>query len=204
VASLLFWGLVFFVAPMLFYSPGYIIQSYADWYISLTEKNLINTSLTGSTDISVMGMFRRIFQNPDIPNTPFIAFAIMIFGLIYLRIKQFSSNTFRLYFLASVLLFTVLFSSGAESPTFIIAFCGVALWFVLQPKPYSRVALFLIIFAMILTSFSPSDLFPAYLREHYVKHYSLKALPCFIILLIIWFKLLKTDFHQEELNTQKV
>ena len=38
---------------------------------------------------------------------------------------------------------------------------------------------------MLLTSFSPSDLFPKFTRETYVKPYALKALPC----VLIWFQI---------------
>ncbi|MFI5222133.1 MAG: glycosyltransferase family 87 protein, partial [Bacteroidia bacterium] len=196
IGSMAFWFVVFFAVPMLFFSPGFILQSYLDWYHSLIEKNQLNVTQTWGTDISVMGMARRLFQNPNIPNTPFLLAAIGIFGLIYLRIKQYAYLSFRLLILCAVLLFVVLFSTGAESPTFIIAFAGVALWFVLQPRPYNRTAWFLLIFALIITSFSPSDLFSQYVRDHYIKQYSLKALPCFVILLFIWNDLLRRDFSK--------
>jgi hypothetical protein len=99
-------------------------------------------------------------------------------------------------FLASILLFTVLFSSGAESPTFIIAFVGVSLWFVMQPDPYKITPIVLIVFALIITSFSPSDLFPKFIRENYISKYSLKALPCLLILIFIWNALLRYDFSK--------
>lgn len=41
------------------------------------------------------------------------------------------------------------------------------------------------VFAFILTSMSPSDLFPAFIRKNYVQPYALKALPC----VLVWFKL---------------
>jgi hypothetical protein len=62
--------------------------------------------------------------------------------------------------LASVLIFTVIFSSGSESPTYIIAFAGVSIWFMIQEFPGSKGILFLFVFAFLLTSMSPSDLFP--------------------------------------------
>jgi Glycosyltransferase family 87 len=196
IGSLLFWAVIFFIAPMIVFSPHYIIQSYQDWYVALVEKNQINTSLSGSTDISVMGMVRRLFRDPSIPNTPFILVGITFFGIIYLRITEYKHVVFRLLFLASVLLFTVLFSSGAESPTFIIAFVGVSLWFVLQPQPFKTTSIVLIIFALLITSFSPSDLFPQFIRDNYIKQYSLKALPCLIILIFIWNALLRYDFSK--------
>ena len=55
-------------------------------------------------------------------------------------------------------MFVVLFSTGSESSTYIIAFVGVALWFVAVPWKRSRWDIALMIFAFILTSLSPSDL----------------------------------------------
>lgn len=198
IGSLLFWGVVFFIAPMIFFSPEYILQSYQDWYVALVEKNQINTSLSGSTDISVMGMVRRISGDPSIPNSPFILAGMLIFGLIYLRIKEYKHLAFRLLFLASILLFTVLYSSGAESPTYIIAFIGVSIWFVMQPKPYTLTPIVLILFALIITSLSPSDLFPRFIRDNYIRQYSLKGLPCFLILIFIWNALLRFDFSKKK------
>ena len=186
---------------MIFFSPEYILQSYQDWYVALVEKNQINTSLSGSTDISVMGMVRRISGDPSIPNSPFILGGMLIFGLIYLRMTQYKHLAFRLLFLASILLFTVLFSSGAESPTYIIAFIGVSIWFVMQPKPYTLTPIVLILFALIITSLSPSDLFPRFIRDNYIRQYSLKGLPCFLILIFIWNALLRFDFSKNKSET---
>jgi len=72
----------------------------------------------------------------------------------------------------------------------------VSLWFVIQPQPYKTIPIVLIIFALIITSFSPSDLFPQFIRENYIKQYSLKALPCLIILIFIWNALLRYDFSK--------
>jgi hypothetical protein len=88
---------------------------------------------------------------------------------------------FRLLLLSSVLIFTVIFSTASESPTYIIAFMGFALWFVLYPKA-NYWQLVILVLTLAVSSFSPSDLFPAYLRERFVKPYALKALP----LVVVW------------------
>ena len=204
IISCIFWSLVFFLLPMVFFSPTYILHSYAEWYESLAEKNVLNATLTSYQDISIMGMARRIFQNASIPNLPFIAVGLVLFGLPYLRFKQYKHEAFRMMLLASTLLFTVLFSSGSESPTYIIAFVGVAIWFTLQPTPHKKWHIVLLIFALILTSFSPSDLFPKFIRDEYVKQYALKALPCFLIWISIILDMLKNDFSNYPSNNQSV
>lgn len=185
IAALFLWAVLLFVLPMAISSPEFIVKSYAEWFASLVHKNDLNSSLTSMQDISVMGMFRRVLHNPNLSNLPFLVVGLLIFGLPYLRFNLYSNLKFQLLLLSSVLIFTVIFSSGSESPTYIIAFMGVAIWFVIQKKPLTNLNLFLLIFALILTSLSPSDLIPKYIRVHFIRPYALKALPC----VLIWIKI---------------
>ena len=191
IGSLILWSIVFFCLPMLLSSPEYIVQTYKEWYERLVLKNADNTNFTSYQDICLMGMVRRIFNDHTISNIPFLIGGIVTFGLQYLRYKEFKNQTFRLAILASTLIFTVIFSTGSESPTYIIAFVGVAIWFVIQPKPVSQLYIGLFIFALILTSLSPSDLIPTYLKENYIRPYALKALPCVLIWIVLVYDILK-------------
>lgn len=196
--NFIIWGLisisVLLILPALISSPEFIIKSYTDWYISLTEKNMHNVSLTSMQDISLMGIVRRVMQDASIPNLPFLVGGLFLFFLPYTRISQYQYTSFRLMLLSSVLIFTVIFSSGSESPTYIIAFAGVSIWFMIQPSQKSKGVLFLFLFAFLLTSLSPSDLFPRYIRNEFIKPYSLKALPCVIIWFTIVYQMLVVDF----------
>lgn len=198
-----FWAVVMLTTPMLFFSPAYILQCYQDWYTSLTDKQLLNASLSSMQDISVMGMARRISGNVALPNLPFILGGLVLFALPYLRVKYYQSEIFKLLFLASTLIFAVIFSNSSESPTYIIAFTGVAIWFVVQDRPVKPWVIFLFVFALLLTSFSPSDLFPRYLKETYVKPYSLKALPCIVIWLVIIYQLMVKKFILKPTNAHE-
>ncbi|MEH3113053.1 glycosyltransferase family 87 protein [Pedobacter terrae] len=186
--------LVLFVLPMLISSPSFVIQSYTDWYHSLAHKNDLNASLTSFQDISLMGIVRRTTGNINISNAPFLLAGLTLFGLPYLRINQYKHLGFRLMLLASTLIFTVIFSSGSESPTYIIAFAGVAIWFMVQQKPKKGWVIALFVFAFILTSLSPTDIFPRPVKE-FIRLYSLKALPCVIIWLTIIYQMMKEDFE---------
>jgi hypothetical protein len=199
ISGLIFWSAVAFSIPMLFSSPAYILQTYKDWFVAITEKNRMNTTLITDQDICLMGMVRRISGNNSIPNWPFLGAGVILFALPYLRIKQYKEPVFRLLLLSSTLIFTVIFSTSSESPTYIIAFTGVAIWFVTQKKPLKAWQVVLFVFAMALTSFSPSDLFPKFIRNEFIKPYSLKALPCVLIWLAITYQLLTSDFRN---NTQ--
>lgn len=184
ILALLGWALVMFVAPMAISSPDYIISQYIGWWESLSAKNAENI-FSGGQNISLLGMVRKISQCASYSDIWLILGGIFLFGLPYLRIGQYKNTAFRYALLASVLMFVVLFSTGSESSTYIIAFIGVAIWYWSAPWKRSKWDIALMVFAFILTSFSPSDLFPAYLRKEFVQPYALKALPC----ALIWFKL---------------
>jgi hypothetical protein len=185
---------ILIILPAALSSADFVFKSYADWYSSLAEKNMQNASLTSMQDISIMGIARRITQDASIPNLPFLAGGLLLFLLPYTRIGQYQHPEFRLMLLSSVLIFTVIFSSGSESPTYIIAFAGVAIWFMIQPSPKNKGIIFLFVFALLLTSMSPSDLFPKFIRDQYVRPYSLKALPCVFIWFAIIYQMLTVDF----------
>jgi hypothetical protein len=48
--------------------------------------------------------------------------------------------------------------------------------------------------------FSPSDLFPKYIRLNYVQPYKLKALPC----VLIWFKIVYETVFREFGEPKKI
>jgi hypothetical protein len=185
ILSMVFWSVVLFLLPMLISSPSYIIQTYHDWYGDLVQKNLSNIG-PSLQDISLMGLIRNIFNYRQLSNVTVIIPGIILFGAWYARIKYYKVIPYQLLLLASTLIFVIIFSSSSESPTYIIAVAGVGIWFMNLNKPVSRLEIFFLVFALILTVFSPSDLFPRSIRLNYVQPYKLKALPC----VLIWFKII--------------
>jgi hypothetical protein len=192
-AGIIFWSAVLFVLPMIISSPPFIIQTYHDWYKDLIHKNDMNI-ISIREDVSVMGMIRKIAY-PKLINGVVLIPGILLFLLSYLRTTCFRNLNYQLLIVASTLIFTVIFSTGSESPTYIIAFVGVAIWYINIDKPASWLDIGLLVFALILTSLSPSDLFPKYLRTNYVEPYALKALPCFIIWIKIIYETLARKFN---------
>ena len=173
------WAIILFAIPMLFAPPEYVIGQYKAWYINLIEKNQAN-ELSAGQDISVMGMIRRIFHQGQWSNIPFLISGLILFFLPYLRIKQYPNRIFQLSILSSVLLFTVLFSTGSEPNTYLIAILGAIIWFVIQPRPFTVQQWAIIIFVFLFSCMPPSDLFPRWLYRQYIQPYSLMALPCLV------------------------
>jgi hypothetical protein len=189
-------AVLFFALPMTYSSPKFVIQCYSDWFHSIVEKNSENQVLGNMQDISLMGFFRRILGDASISNLVFLAAGLPLFAAPYIRIKEYKNYAFQLMILASTLLFLVLFSSSSESPTYIIAVVGVLIWFFLQ-KERSPLIIGLLIFVIIFTCFSTSDLFPKFVKENYIKKYSLKAVPCIVIWLRVTYELLTKNFEKD-------
>ncbi|MBO6234570.1 MAG: DUF2029 domain-containing protein [Prevotella sp.] len=188
--SFFVWSIMLFVAPMLISSPAYIIEQYKDWYIELVHKNAVNNFGYGEgirsnlTNISLLGIVRRITLG-SYSDLWLIISGLMLFCAPYLRLDQWRSLSFRQMFLASTMMFMCLFSTGTESSGYITALIGCCVWYCCVPWKRSRLDISLMVLAFILTSLSPSDLVPAWIRNEYIKPFALKALP----VSIIWFKL---------------
>jgi len=181
------WLLLLFVLPMLISSPGFIIQSYEDWFHSLVEKNGTNIDISvasGMQDISVGGMIRRVFNIQDLPNYFITVPAAVLLLLPLLRYQQFKERMFTLTYYCMLMIAVVIFSSSAESPTYIIPVVAIAIWFSLY-LPFSKAQVALLLFVFLFTILSPTDLFPKTVRDGFFVKYSMKALPCFIVWLIM-------------------
>jgi hypothetical protein len=195
LGSCLFWGAVMFVAPMLISSPDYIVGQYGEWLAALTGKNGENIESIAQ-NISTLGLFRRISGNTEYSDLLIIVPALVMFAIPYLRLSQYKHEGFRQTLLASVLMFTVLFSTGSESSGYIIALVGVVVWYTACPWQRNRWDMGLMVFAFVLTSLSPSDLFPAYLRREWVQPYALKALPVTLIWLQLCWEMWTRDYSR--------
>jgi hypothetical protein len=82
----------------------------------------------------------------------------------------------------------VIFNPMAESPTFIIAICGVGIWYFTQQRNPLFLALLIVVF--VFTCVSPTDIFPRSIRNALVRPYALKGVPCILTWLIIQYQLI--------------
>ena len=199
VLSLIGWGLVLFALPMLISSPEYIVGQYAEWIDCLAGKNTENL-FADHQNISLLGMVRKISGSAAYSDLWLIVPGLLLFALPYLRFSQYKNASFRQTLLASVLMFVVLFSTGSESSGYIIALIGVVIWYTAMPVWRGKWDVGLMVFAFILTSLSPSDLFPAIVRRELVQPYALKALPVAIIWFRLCYEMLVKDYRSEAVS----
>lgn len=170
------WTIVLAVLPLVVVSPSQLQFLYESWGRMLAEDHSL------SYGFSVMGWLQSWF-GLDVSKNLVVLLGALVFCLPYLHFRRYSDYCFRLFFLASVLLWVIIFNHKAESPTFVIAIAGVALWYFSQSR--KPLHLVLVVLAFVFTCLSPTDMFPAVLRKNYVEPYVLKAVPC----ILIWFKL---------------
>jgi hypothetical protein len=153
-----------------------------------------------STNISLLGMVRRTTQIVTYSDLWLIIPGIIAFCIPYLRISQYKNVAFRQTLLASVLMFTVLFSTGSENSTYIIAFAGVALWYCCAPWQRTKWDIALMVLVFIISSLSPGDLFPKVIYREVIQPYALKALPVTIVWLKLCYEMYTKDYRQITVN----
>ena len=195
VGSLAFWTILLFVAPMLISGPEYIVGQYHDWFVTTVEKNNENL-LAVSQNISLLGLVRKATGGAAYSDLWLIIPGLVAFALPYLRIRQYGNEAFRQTLLASVLMFTVLFSTGSENSSYIIAVVGVAIWFTAAPWKRSKWDVALMIYVFLFCTMAHSDLMPKPFREEWVKPYALKALPVVLVWLKLCYEICTKDYEE--------
>jgi len=194
------WSVVFFILPMFFSSPLTIFESYQEWFITLAEKNLTNTT-QGSVPISIIGFFRSLIYDYDIPNLAFLMPGAFIFLIPFVKWSSFQGKTFRLLILSSALLFPVLFSTSSEDCTYIISIVGVGLWYV-HEKDYQIKKVLLPTLLVLCCNF-PLLLFPVWAHKHPLS-LAILSLPFFIVWLRIIYLAWAYQLEVEEEHSLEV
>lgn len=184
VLSAFFWAILLWLVPLLFVDLNQYLKLFESYAA------MLNSDHSNSLGYSVMGWLNTWFGIALNKNIIVLAGAA-VFLIPLFRYKEYENYTFKILALASILIWIVIFNHKAESATFVIAITGVALWFVSGEKSNLNIALFC--FAFALTILSPTDIFPTFIREEYVKPYTLKAVPCILIWIKLVFDMLLLD-----------
>jgi hypothetical protein len=173
----LLWIVTIGLLPLIIIKYNQLLFLYESW------AHLLQNDHSVSEGLSVIGWLYSWF-GWEVNKMVVLLFGGLLFCIPLIRIKQYSSKTFRILFLASILIWVIIFNHKAESPTFIIAITGISIWFFNQP--YKKENLILLFLAFFFTEISSTDLFPNSLYYAWIKPYSVKAIPC----ILIWGKLI--------------
>ena len=101
------------------------------------------------------------------------------------RWRNWSSADFRLRFLCALLVYMVIFNHQSESPSFVIAVTGIAIWFVTTPRSWWHSTV--MVLTILVVSISSTDITPRSWQRDFFVHYRLKTIPCTIAwITMIW------------------
>ena len=179
-----FWAVLLFVLPLMVVSPTDLISQYQNWIAMLAVDKPVEFSL------SVVGWLKYWFHFEP-KNIYVVGVGALIFLSPYIRTAKYTSPVFQQLALASILLWVVLFNHKAESPTFIIAVAGVAIWYFCQPHSvYNKILLGSV---LVFTQLAPTDLYPALIRNQYFTPYVIKVVP----IILVWLKIQNDIFAIE-------
>jgi hypothetical protein len=164
--------------PLLVTPPSSLAMQYRSWY-AIEKRDVAPLARygTGGADLyaGIMGQF-RVWWGVQWPHWPTqLVGALVLLAPLALRRRRFGSRHFRLLFLASVLVFCVLFNHQAESPSYSIAIIGTSVWFAVSERAWWRTMLTAA--AIVIVNLMSTDLMPrAWYAAWYVP-YLVKTVP---------------------------
>jgi hypothetical protein len=171
-------GMVLFAAlPLLVTSPDGLLAQYASW-------RAIEASDSLHRGYTVMQMIELV-THAGLPNWPIqLAGMLILLAPVVIQRWRWHDWDLRRLYLCSLLVFCLIFNHQAESPTFVIAITGVAIWFAAIPRP-SRWEWALLGFVVLFTILASSDLMPRAIQRDFFDRYRFKTVP----LIVLWIEL---------------
>jgi hypothetical protein len=169
--------------PLIAVPPAQLLTLYRGWYAT------VRAFAEARLGLSVMGFLRGWFHL-EIPQNYVVLAGALILLAVALRGPR-RDPRFRLLTAASVLIFVTIFNYAAESPTFVLAVTGCALWYFFQARTPANLALLIAVF--LFTCLSSTGLVPRALRREFLETYVIKAVPCILVWIKLQYDLLRFD-----------
>jgi len=172
---------ILLLLPLLITPIDTLLAQYASWR-AIESHDALDRGFT------VMQMVQLLFQQ-NWPNWPQqLAGVLVLVAPVLVRRDQWTEWSFRRMYLCSVLLFCVIFNHQSESPTFVIAVAGAAIWFATLDQP-SRLEWALFGFFVLCTILASSDAMPKAIQRAVFDRYHFKTVPCILVWALIQVRL---------------
>jgi hypothetical protein len=171
--------------PLLVVSPAELAAQYQSWRAVETMDALsVGGGGGGGLYGGVMQQLRLIF-GVSWPNWPVQLVGTVLLMLPLARWRNWAHADFRLRFLCALLVYMVIFNHQSESPSFVIAVTGIAIWFVTTPRTWWHTTV--MVLTILVVSISSTDITPKSWQRDFFVHYRLKTIPCTLAwLTMIW------------------
>ena len=174
-------GLALLIAPMLFNGPSWLLHQYDDWLV-------VQRVDSGDPGFSAMALVRRWFGVywPFWPQQ--LAGVVVLLAPVLLADDCLADAAWRLRYVASLLIFCVIFNHQSEGPSFVIAMAGVGIWFVLARASWQR--WLVLAFVLVLTVAVSSSLAPHSIRAA-LFDIRFKTVPILVVWILLQLELWK-------------
>jgi len=155
--------------PLVVVSPDALTAQYRSW-------RAIEAADTLNRGYSLM-QYLYMWVGADWPNWPVqLAGTVLLLLPLALGRRRWGEYRFRLRFFCSILVYVVLFNHQSETATFVIAFTGIAIWYVSSERNPWRTA---VVAAMLLVMLLHDvEIVPLWVKDQIFVPHRLKGIPC--------------------------
>jgi hypothetical protein len=186
--TIVFLGLVAIALPLLVTPPHTLAMQYASWRGIETIDAQASASGGGAGLYGGILYQIRALLGVSWPNWPIQLAGTLILLAPLGRVRCWSDARFRLRVLCSLLVFVVIFNHQVESPSFVIAVTGIAIWFATSER--TRLDVTLMALTVLIVSISSTELVPHWLQRDVFVRYRLKTIPCAMVWVVMQAELL--------------
>src|SRR5437879_5925566 len=180
------------VLPLVVIPPADLLAQYRSWHAIEAKDTLLR-------GYSLMHYVHAWF-GVDWPNWPLQAAGTALLLLpVALRPDRWASLEFRRSFLCSLLVYAVLFNHASESPSFVVAYAGIVIWYVSSPP--SRVRAAVMALTLLVMVVHDVDVVPRWVKYDLLVPYRIKGIPCLVAWFVMQWELLVTARSTARIDT---
>src|SRR6184192_2827553 len=178
--------------PLVAIPPGDLLAQYRSWH-AMEAKDALRRGY------SLMHYVHAWF-GVDWPNWPLQAAGTALLLLpVALRPDRWASLEFRRLFLCSLLVYSVLFNHASESPSFVVAYAGIVIWYASSPP--SRVRTVVMALTLLVMIVHDVDVVPRWVKYDILVPYRIKGIPCLVAWFVMQWELLVTARSTARIDT---
>ena len=171
--------------PLLVVSTSGLAAQYQSWRaVEAVDTRSVGGGGGGGLYGGVMQQLRLIL-GVSWPNWPVQLAGTLLLMSPLARWRNWEYANFRVRLLGALLVYMVIFNHQSESPSFVIAVTGIAIWFVSTPRSWWHSTV--MVLTILVVSISSTDITPKSWQQNFFVPYRLKTIPCTLAwLTMIW------------------
>ena len=169
--------------PLVAIPLGDLLAQYRSWH-AIEAKDALRRGYS-------LMHYTHAWFGVDWPNWPQQAAGTALLLLpLGLRPDRWEQLDFRRLFLCSLLVYSVLFNHVSESPSFVVAYAGIVIWYVSSPPSRLRTAIMAL--TLLVMVVHDVDVVPRWVKYEIFVPYRIKGIPCLVAWFVMQWELLVT------------